>query len=382
MRVVLLFVAFSVAICETNWAWAQSKGEATGPAFSEQEIRDGWILLFDGKTTFGWESGSAGDLTVVDGALRTGGGAPLVNRPTFAKAQLSLDVKGRGEVFLWNVLDSPTEEGMAKGLRIEFDSRKEWQTIAIQAGGGPSKVAVGKKSMDVATTPAAWRLVLSGKKGASFRDIKLKPVDMTSLFNGKDLTGWRKVEQPSPKGERLLAQRWLVKDGLLHTDVPPIDGVTKGGRGYLETVTLHDNFLLQLDVRTNGKHLNSGVFFRNQPKIPAIGYEAQIRHQWEGDDRTKPVDYGTGGIYRRVPTRRVVGDDMTFVTMTVLAHGRYVGVWVEGQQVSSWTDPRPENANPRLGYSGSAGTISLQCHDPTTDIDFRSLRIAPIPIAK
>ena len=61
-------------------------------------------------------------------------------------------------------------------------------------------------------------------------------------------------------------------------------------------------------ARRNGKALNSGIFFRCIPGQYQNGYEAQIQNGFKDDDRTKPVDFGTGAIYRRVPARKVVGE--------------------------------------------------------------------------
>ena len=38
-----------------------------------------------------------------------------------------------------------------------------------------------------------------------------------------------------------------------------------------------------------------------------------------------------------------------------------------------------EDANPRKGYRAKAGAISLQGHDPTTELSFKNIRYAAIP---
>ena len=215
-----------------------------------------------------------------------------------------------------------------------------------------------------------------------FRDIKLKPLGLESIFNGADLTGWRVVEPPTKPNQRLLKQNWTVTDGLLHVDVPALEGIEKGGRGNLETTGQYADFVLQLQARTNGAHFNSGVFFRCIPKKIGQGYEAQIRNQWKGDDRTQPVDFGTGGIYRRVPARKVVSSDREFFTMTLATAGPRLVVWVDGYPVTDFLDTRAPSDNARQGYRAGAGTISLQSHDPTTDLDFRNLRVAELPAAR
>lgn len=56
-----------------------------------------------------------------------------------------------------------------------------------------------------------------------------------------------------------------------------------------------------------------------------------------------------------------------------------MAVWVNGYQVSDWTDTRGPNANPRQGLRREAGTLIIQGHDPTTDLSFRNLRAAETP---
>ena len=70
------------------------------------------------------------------------------------------------------------------------------------------------------------------------------------------------------------------------------------------------------------RHLNSGIFFRCIPDQYQNGYEAQIQNGFKDDDRTKPTDFGTGAIYRRVPARKVVSNDNEWFTMTVVATAR------------------------------------------------------------
>ena len=53
-------------------------------------------------------------------------------------------------------------------------------------------------------------------------------------------------------------------------------------------------------------------------------------------------------------------------------------IWERSVQVVDWTDNRPENENARSGCRLKKGPISLQGHDPTTDLSFRNLRIADL----
>ena len=196
-----------------------------------------------------------------------------------------------------------------------------------------------------------------------FRNIKLKPLGTKSIFNGKDLTGWKTY----PDMKSVFS---VTPDGVMNvTD----------GKGQLETEGRYADFTLQLEVFSNGKGLNSGIFFRCIPGETMNGYESQIHNGYRDGDRTKPVDCGTGGIFRRQNARRVVADDFTWFTMTLHADDKHVACWVGGYPVCDWTDRREPDPNPRKGVREEAGTIQIQGHDPTTDLSFRNLRIAVLP---
>jgi hypothetical protein len=232
-------------------------------------------------------------------------------------------------------------------------------------------------------------LALSGN-GVVFRNVKLRPTGLKPIFNGKDLRGWKVFEGKGKKSKFAV-----TKEGWLNV---------KDGPGDLQTEALYDDFVLQLECISNGKHLNSGIFFRCQPGKYQQGYEAQIRNQFtekptqnytveDYDPQTHKllgkrkvqstaVDYGTGAIYRRVPARFGVAKDKEWFTLTVAARGRHLATWVNGVQVADWTDNRPASDNARNGYRAEKGAVSIQGHDPTTDLSFRHFRVAELPRAK
>ena len=96
--------------------------------------------------------------------------------------------------------------------------------------------------------------------------------------------------------------------------------------------------------------------------------------------RTKPKDCGTGGIFRRVDARKVIGNDKEWVNVYINAVGNHYAIWVNGEQVSDWTDTRKADPNPRRGLRLDAGTIQLQGHDATSDFKFRNIVIEEIPV--
>jgi hypothetical protein len=378
----LLTVLYALSLAAPCWAADDAKRNTLTP----KEIAEGWILLFDGETTFGWQI--EGDAKIADGTLAFGG-----EKEATAATMLQL---GSFELRFECRLEGNKQAGI--GVKYPQGNTvyslpgnwpRTWVEGIIRVQGNEGKVEItldkGKSIGDASHRigPACFFINASAGSKLALRNIKLKPLAMQPLFNGKDLTSWK--EFPDRKSKFSVS-----KDGVLSI---------KNGPGDLQTTGQWADFVLQLECRTNGDNLNSGVFFRCQPDKYQQGYEAQIQNQHakapknytidEYDPQSHQLkekkkvenwsqDYGTGAIYRRVPARRAVAKDREWFTMTVVAHGRHIATWVNGIQVVDWTDNRPNSDNGRNGFRSEKGPISLQGHDPTTDLSFRNLRIADL----
>jgi hypothetical protein len=370
-----------------------------------KEIAEGWILLFDGETTFGWDTASKP--VVRDGVLIFGGEEDVRASTTTAFRHYKLEV----EYLIEKIAKDAAPVTWRAGTHGEFNLsiHKGWAEAALmvedrKVSGITSPKMIGDtrdnrghgfgsalgQSHPSKIPPLEPQTISFGvPKGnkLSLRSIKLKPVDTKPLFNGKDLSGWRKFES-DPK--RAKSQFTVTEGGLLSI---------KNGPGDLQTTSEWSDFVLQLECKTNGDNLNSGVFLRCIPGQYQNGYEAQIQNRAAKEPKTYTIDeydpktnklvtkkkvenwsqdYGTGAIYRRVPARRAAAKDREWFTMTVVARGRHFATWVNGIQVVDWTDNRPENENARNGCRLKKGPISLQGHDPTTDLSFRNIRIADL----
>ena len=107
-----------------------------------------------------------------------------------------------------------------------------------------------------------------------------------------------------------------------------------------------------------------------------MGYECQISNATKDGNPLTPADCGTGGFFRRQDARIVAAQDQAWLSMLLVADGPSMATWVNGLQVSQWTDSREPHENPRKGVRLEAGTLMLQAHDPTTDIHMMALQIA------
>jgi hypothetical protein len=362
---------------------------------SDAELADGWIALFDGETLFGWKAASKADWQVKDGAIRvTGGEKGLLNTSVqFDNYVLKCDFRAakntNSGIFLrtapvvgmndittrcYELNIAPPENpfptggyvGRLKGKAVP-ERAGEWQSYEVTVDGAKSTVKLNGETVLEYTDPkpvGRGYIGLQLNEGqVEFKNIKLKPLGLEPLFNGKDLTGWK--NHPESKSTYTVTNK-----GEIH--------VTSTGRGALESDKQFGDFVLQLEAISNAPELNGGMFLRSIPGEFTNGYESQIHNGIKDGDRRQPKDFGTGGIYRRVPARLVVSNDKEWFYKTIVADGPHFSVWVNGYQVTDWTDERKPDKNPRNGLRTEAGTLQLQGHDPTTDISFRNIRAREI----
>ncbi|MGF1580494.1 MAG: DUF1080 domain-containing protein [Gemmataceae bacterium] len=383
---------------------------------SKEEAANGWLLLFDGKTSYGWTT--KGDVKVKQGVLILAGNekdakpkkggkkaypqtVPAVAMHNTKFHQFDLTVEWynnnpRGGLYIGNAkgstvfsaligeTDAPQKGWVQTHIQCKYSAKKKAYVMTLKIPVRDKKKADTYTEMLTVTNPPLT-ITLKGLGGEplKIRNLKLKPIDGKSIFNGKDLQGWK----VHPRGK---SRYTVTEEGWLNV---------KNGGGDIQTVGKYKDFVLQLQCISNGMHLNSGIFFRAVPGEYWAGYEAQIRNQstpgtakayklQQHDPETrKPtkalivkseaVDYGTGGLYRRMPARKVVSKDNEWFTMTVIAHGNHLATWVDGIQVAEFIDHRPLDENPRRGCCLDAGCISIQGHDPTTDLSFRNLYVFP-----
>jgi len=331
-----------------------------------EEIADGRILVFDGESNFGWKT--EGDVTAKNGELVIGGkqASSVLTTTSFGEFDLDFQLLCNDKFqYILREHDPTTDTRNLAGwtdARLIVRHRDGLQWIEMEYAPfdqrrGPAQRLRGTPAMPIGFKVAEGTVL-------RLRNLKLRPFNLARFFNGKDLTGWKVFS-----GDRYKSKFTVTPEGWINV---------KNGPGDLQTEKTFADFIFQGECISNGNHLNSGIFFRCLPNQYQMGYEMQIRNEWKGDDRKQPVDFGTGAIYRRQPSRKVVSTDREWFTMTLVAQGNHFATWVNGYQVTDWTDTRPENENPRNGLRLGPGHLSIQGHDPTTDLSFRNLRVAEL----
>ena len=160
-----------------------------------------------------------------------------------------------------------------------------------------------------------------------------------SLFNGKDLSGWKEIGH----------EKWVVEDSAIYGE-----GVTNE-YGYLATEKKYKDFHLFLRFKCEASG-NSGVYLHTEfePGTPTITQGRQI-------EIARAVGHHTGGIYGDgkgwivwpAPELETVirSDDWNEMLIKVEGH-RYITV-LNGVQMIDFTYPSP---------SATEGVIALQLH--------------------
>ncbi len=159
-----------------------------------------------------------------------------------------------------------------------------------------------------------------------------------SLFNGKNLDGWKIYG----------TEKWMVEDGLLVCESGPDKQY-----GYLATEKWYDNFVLELEFKQEANG-NSGVFFRSTIDGTKIkGWQVEVA----------PPNHDTGGIYEsygRGWLHQIPDEQEGFLKMgdwnkmKIQVVGKRVMTWLNGHLMTDLTDDK---------IGEGKGSIALQIHD-------------------
>jgi len=189
-----------------------------------------------------------------------------------------------------------------------------------------------------------------------------------SLFNGKNLDGWKASENP---------KSFHVKDGMIVCDGPRSHLFYTG---YPENADFK-NFEFKAEVMTR-PGANSGIYFHTRFQEngwPEKGFEVQVNntHRGEGNYRERKK---TASLYAiRNVYKQLVPDDQWF-TLRFRIEDRRVRVWLDEILVVDTVEPQaPFRAPDLAGRLLSSGTFALQCHDPKSTVCFRGLFVKPLP---
>ena len=166
-----------------------------------------------------------------------------------------------------------------------------------------------------------------------------------ALFNGRDLSGWMTFD---PGG-------WSVGGG------GELSG--RGPRSYLFSPGTYRNFILQAETKLNPKG-DSGIVLRAALKtgVPK-GYEVQLCNS--GDDPQK-----TGSLYnfQKIAESAIVDDQWSRQTVAVI--GNRILIQLNGKLLVDYPDKES---------TYTEGHIAFQQHGQASQVNFKNVRIKPLP---
>lgn len=205
-----------------------------------------------------------------------------------------------------------------------------------------------------------------------------------SMFNGKDLTGWKSNEE--------VPGVFTVENGELKVS---------GGRAHLFYVgengdAKFQSFELKLKVKTTAGS-NSGVYFHThyqEKGWPDAGYECQVNSTHTDPKKTGSL-YGVinilallpdqkepaGGTHIKVPMAPSTDDE--WFDYDIKVEGKHITLAVNGKVTVDFIEPEGwDPAKELKGMPGrklSEGTFAIQGHDPKSTTYYKDIFVKPIP---
>ncbi len=378
---------------------------------SQQEINDGWELLFDGESLNGWRDYNGESLTAPwfaeDGMIQARGeGADehgyIVTEKLYENFELVWDWKiadGGNSGVLYHVVEHPKfavpyvtgpEYQLIDDLNFAHPL-EDWQktaadyamhitdperTIIKPAGEWNSSKIIfdnghvehwlnGEKVVEFEAWTDDWFERKDSGKWEDAPEYGLARKGVICLQDHGSAAWFRNVkikELPRRNKEVSLfngidlhgweiygTERWYVEDGLLVCESGPDKQY-----GYLGTREYYDNFDLTVEFKQEADG-NSGVFIRSfvEPVARVNGWQVEVA----------PKGHGTGGIYEsygRGWLEQVSAEKEEFLiegdwnTMRIIVEGDNVRTFLNGEEMVNLTDEKIGNAQ---------GRIALQIHD-------------------
>ena len=188
-----------------------------------------------------------------------------------------------------------------------------------------------------------------------------------SLFNGRNLDGWREVG---------TGRATVGGDGVLSVG---------GGAGLIYYDRALRDFVLELEYRGEAPDAESGIFLRLPAVVPAdpavasrVGYEVQIRDvsnvpapaNAPANAAPRPNwEMASGGLVGVAAAWRPVARPGEWNRYRIEVTGQRYQVTLNGVKVADY-----------LGDRANEGFIALE-HGPTSRVQFRNVRLTPLQVA-
>jgi hypothetical protein len=191
-----------------------------------------------------------------------------------------------------------------------------------------------------------------------------------TLFNGKDLTGWKANVYPDS---------WSVVDGTIRANATKESSHLFYVGSKTDDFESFKDFELEIVARSE-PNSNGGVFIHTGYATMSAalrlskGYEIQLNSSAKEKKKT-------GSLYAIVDLDTSPVDETKWFTTLIRVQGKKITVTIDGKQVVDYIEPanapRPKGREARL-LDPKGGAIALQAHDPGSTFYFRSVRLRPL----
>lgn len=160
----------------------------------------------------------------------------------------------------------------------------------------------------------------------------------TSLFNGKDLSGWKAYG----------TEKWYVEDGLLVSESGP-----DAKYGYLATDKHYKNFELTLEFKQEANG-NSGVFIRSTIEGTKVsGWQVEVAPKGLHTGGVYE-SYGRGWLIKPTAEKEEVLKEGEWNKMKIVVNGDTITSYLNGVEMITITDKK---------IGKGEGSVALQIHD-------------------
>ena len=373
----------------------------------------GFVDLFNGKNLEGWTQRNGTATYRIEGDSivgKTSEGSPnsfLCTDKLYGDFELKFDVKVDTDLNSGVQIRSQSEggkpEGRVNGPQVEISldglagyvygesaggwmtpdsDRKphqqfkdgEWNTYQIVAVGNKIETWINGHQISDLTHEERYKSHPKGFIGLQvhgvgagkgpfevrWRNLKLRDLTkFTSLYNDKDLTGWKTTGNWLPQQDgSLLIQPRTGEKGWERYDA------------YLWSEKKYKNFVLDVEY-SYPPGGNSGLYFRVGDRSDPVkqGIEAQILDSSKKEGPVGPHDHG-GIIGTAAASKNMSRPPHEWNRMVVTCIGSHLQVDLNGEQIiDTQLDQGPMKNRPMEGY------IGFQDHGEPNNIRFRNIRI-------
>lgn len=258
----------------------------------------------------------------------------------------------------------PCNDVVESDGRLKFTlkkNRKAKTTTTVDVGIKAGKLdgVITRQSADGSTEDEAF----TGKK---IPPMPVKAPDLSkvrfgrpiSLFNGKDLTGWKAHEPDKKMG-------WSAENGVLKNTTPKTDFSATGDHANLKTEAVFEDFWLHIEFLVEEQR-NSGIYLRGM-------YEAQVVDR---DSRMQGLQ-GVGAIFGMIePTKNAGRPGGQWQTYDITLVDRHVTVILNGEKVIDNKPVTGPTAGAVHTNPAEPGPIYLQ--GDHTNVSYRDIYLAPV----